>query len=69
MSKLSVTIEEYSYEIELSLVAQPGGEITVLVDGRPVTVVLPDLDLPVDEMEWLLIDGRPYEVGVDPDLR
>ena len=46
-----------------------GQPVPVTVDGQTVSVLLPDADKPVDEMEWLLIDGRPYELAFDRDLR
>ncbi|MBN2548463.1 MAG: biotin/lipoyl-binding protein [Anaerolineales bacterium] len=70
MSRLAVTIEGQTFEIELELGSQPGPGFTVLVDGTPVEVVLPDWASPPNGKDTLIIvDGRPYEVTVDPELR
>jgi biotin carboxyl carrier protein len=69
MGKLAVTIEGYTYEIELDLVPQTGSQFTVIVDGEQVEVTVPDLEALVQDMEWMVIGDRPYEIVVDPDLR
>ncbi len=33
-----------------------------------IPVIIPDLDIPASRMEWLIIDGKPYEVVLDQDL-
>jgi acetyl/propionyl-CoA carboxylase alpha subunit len=42
--------------------------LAVSVDGETLTVVVPDLGLPPHIMDWLIVDGRPYEIVVDRDL-
>lgn len=69
MTTLIVTVDGQAYEIELALPPQSSDTYTAVVDGEPVAVTIPDMDRPVTEMEWLIIDGRPYELLVDPDLR
>lgn len=69
MSKYAVTIDRHSYEVELGWSPQSGSEFMAQVNGETVHVLLPDLDVPVDEMEWIVIDGRPYEIVADRDLR
>ena len=69
MSKLEVTIGGHTFEIEVQLPLRGETEVPVIVNGQPVTVSVPDLDAPIDQMEWLIIDGRPHEVVLDPELR
>ncbi|HZY40592.1 MAG TPA: biotin/lipoyl-containing protein [Anaerolineae bacterium] len=69
MSKVEVTIGGHTFEIEVQLSQRTGTEVPVIVDGQAVLVSVPDLDAPIDQMEWLLIDGRPHEVVIDPELR
>jgi len=68
MSRISVTVDGYTYEVELE--QQPNGELqmTVWVDGQAYPVVAPDLRAPLNEMEWFIVANRPYEVMLDPDL-
>lgn len=66
MSKLRVTIEGRSYEVEFDL-PQNGAEFTARVNGEPLPVVLPRQNF--DDIDWLIIDGSPYEITFDRDLR
>ena len=68
MNKLSVTVDGYTYEIELD--QPPNGELqmTVWVEGQAYSVIAPDLRAPWSEMEWFIIANRPYEVMIDPNL-
>ena len=68
MSRISVTVDGYTYEVELD--QQPNGELqmTVWVDDQAYPVVAPDLRSPLSEMEWFIVANRPYEVMIDPDL-
>jgi biotin carboxyl carrier protein len=68
MRKITVTVDGYTYEVELD--QQPNGELqmTVWVAGQAYPVVAPDLKSPLNEIEWFVIDGRPYEVMIDPEL-
>lgn len=68
MSRISVTVDGYTYEVDLD--QQPNGELqmTVWVDGQAYAVVAPDLRAPLSEMEWFIVANRPYEVMIDPDL-
>jgi len=68
MSNLSVTIDGISYDVELDLYQRVDADLTVVVDGEALRVTVPELDTP-EPAEWLLVDGRPYEVTVDRNLR
>ncbi len=67
MSKLSVTINDATYNVELNQRQRPDADLTVVVDGETLHVIVPDLNNP-DAPGWLLIDGRPYEITVDRNL-
>jgi biotin carboxyl carrier protein len=69
VSKFAVTIDDQVYRIELDLSTQDGSEVTVKVDGQPVRVLLPDWNVPVEQMEWLVVDDKPYELVFDRDLQ
>jgi len=67
MSKLSVTINDATYNVELNQRQRPDADLTVVVDGETLHVIVPELNNP-DAPGWLLIDGRPYEITVDRNL-
>lgn len=69
MSKVEVILGGHTFEIEVQLNRRGETDVPVIVNGQPVTVSVPDLDAPIDQMEWLIIDGRPQEVVIDPELR
>lgn len=68
MSKLAVNIDGRRFEIEVNLLRRTGLELTVIVDGEEVKASVPSLDGP-EQMEWIMVDDRPYEIVVDPALR
>jgi acetyl/propionyl-CoA carboxylase alpha subunit len=67
MSKLRVTVEGHTYEIEVTL-PPDASEFTGTVNGEPVSIVLPDPDAEFHDIDWLIINGRPYEISADRDL-
>ncbi len=68
MSKLAVKIDGVSYEVELDINQKDGPALIAIVDGQPVRVVLPDVQGGADDMEWMVVDDRPYEIYFDSDL-
>jgi biotin carboxyl carrier protein len=68
MSKISVTIDGISYAVELDLRQRVDASLTVVVDGEALQVTLPEPGVPAPA-EWLLVDGRPYEITIDRNLR
>jgi len=69
MSTLAVVIQGKTFMIEVDLAALSTPPVRVKVDGEWVEVNLPDLGLPMENMEWVVVDDRPYEVILDRDLR
>jgi biotin carboxyl carrier protein len=67
MSKLCVTINSVTYSVELDQHQQPDADLTVVVDGETLRVIVP-VPNNSDAAGWLLIDGRPYEVTIDRNL-
>ena len=69
MSKLSVAIDGHVFTVELTIPPGcDGSELRASVDGQPYAVAAACVDDP-ERIEWVVIDGRPYEVVVDRDLR
>jgi len=68
MHKLAVTIDDRTYEIEAGVFPQNEETFSLRVNGEPVTVRIPELEAAFAEMEWMVVDGRPYEVTFHPKL-
>ena len=69
MSKVEVTLGGHTFEIEINLNQRVDHDLPVKVDGQALTVTVPDLDASIDQMEWIIVDRRPHEIVIDPDLR
>lgn len=69
MTNLLITLDGQEYTIDLAPAARPGDRYTVTVDGEPVELILPDAVSTVTEMDWMIIDGRPYEFVLGPDMQ
>jgi biotin carboxyl carrier protein len=69
MSKVEVTLGGHTFEIDINLNQRAGHDLPVVVNGQVLTVTVPDLDAPIDQMEWIIVDQRPHEIVIDPDLR
>ena len=69
MSKVEVTLGGHTFEIEINLNQRVDHDLPVVVNGQALTVTVPDLDTPIDQMEWIIVDRRPHEIVIDPDLR
>jgi biotin carboxyl carrier protein len=68
LSKIGVTIDGHTYTVDVRLDQHTDGEVTVEVNGATVKVSVPELDLPPNKMEWMIIGERPYEIVLDRDL-
>jgi biotin carboxyl carrier protein len=69
MSRLTVTVEGYSFEIELTLPPHSQDAFDVQVNDEVLQVIAPDLDAALEPMAWFIVNNRSYEVSVDPEFR
>jgi acetyl/propionyl-CoA carboxylase alpha subunit len=69
MSRVEVTLGGHTFEIEINLNQRVNHDVPVIVNGRALIVTVPDLDAPIDQMEWIIVDRCPHEIVIDPDLR
>lgn len=68
MSRIEVRIDDQVFEVELDLAHSRADRILAKVDGQAVRAAVPHLEAPVEEMEWVIVDDRPYEIILDRDL-
>lgn len=68
MSKIAVTIDGRTYEIDVRQHAADPTEFSATVDGEEIDVYVPGAD-PSQPIEWLVVGRRPYEVVFDRNLR
>lgn len=69
MSNLLVTIDDHEYKVELRPASRDGERYEVTVNGQPLTVTMPRPAALVSDIEWLIIDDRPYELVFDVNLQ
>ncbi len=67
MKQFLITVDGHDYEVQITSVSRTGESFHVTVEGEPLTVTAP-APLATD-VEWLIIDGRPYEFVFDPQLQ
>jgi biotin carboxyl carrier protein len=68
MTKLITTIENHTYEVEVERADPHCGEWQVRVNGALLTVRLPDAAAAYANIEWLVVQNRPYEIVFDLEL-
>lgn len=69
MDKLEVRLDNVPYRVEVDQPPDADGQLAVRVDGEQVSVRVPFSDLTDDYPEWVVINDRPYELGLERDLR
>ncbi len=67
MINLTVTIDGVPYEIDLGPLT--GGIGEAIVNGEKLSVNVPQHGAVVTEVEWLIVNGWPYEIIFDPNLQ
>ena len=68
MSKLNVTIDGRTFEVEIDIpLGCNGAELKAKVDGQELQVAVSCVD-GLEQLEWLVVEGRPQELVVDRDL-
>jgi biotin carboxyl carrier protein len=69
MAKLAVTIDDHTYNIELTLAPKCSNGCKVKVNGEEMPLAIPDPGSPLWEVEWIIVDGRPYELTFEENLQ
>lgn len=65
MSKFAVNLNGQSVEVSLDWTPRDGNRLAVEVAGERIPVTLPDANGVWNELEWVIVDGRPLEVEFD----
>jgi biotin carboxyl carrier protein len=68
MIKVNVTIDGKLFEVDVPALSGAANSIAVLCNGEELKVAVPNVAQP-DQMEWVIVNGRPYEISVDSSLR
>ena len=68
MSKLAVTVDGQKFEIEAMLTPDCDLGCVIKVNGEDVLVIIPGSSTPNPGYEWMIINGRPYELTVDDHM-
>lgn len=68
MSKLAVTLSGHTFEVEVKQIPPDGSRFSVVVNGETVFVTIPSASRPTANLDWLIIDDRPYELIYDTEL-
>lgn len=68
MIKVNVLIDGRPFEVDVSGASGVAGALSVTCDGETLDVTAPTVTQP-DQMELIIVNGRPYEIAVDANLR
>ncbi|NWG21706.1 MAG: biotin attachment protein [Chloroflexi bacterium] len=67
MNRLSVTIDGHVFTVEIPPLNRATNEVSMIVDGQEVHVLMPEVGGP-EPLDWIIVNGRPYELVIDRDL-
>jgi len=67
MSRIAVTIDGVSYEIDVRQDPAAPALFTAVVNGAEVPVYVPKPDEPAS-LEWVVVENRPHELDFERDL-
>jgi biotin carboxyl carrier protein len=68
MIKVNVTVDGKAFEVDLLTLSGAENAVAVTCNGEALDVAVPRVATP-DQMEWIIVNGRPYEIAIDPSLR
>ncbi len=68
MSKIGVTLGGYAFEVDINPGQRMDSEVTVQVNNESIRAVVPETGTPIDQLGWIIVDGRPHEIVIDSEL-
>jgi acetyl/propionyl-CoA carboxylase alpha subunit len=69
MDKIEVFIDQQKFEIEIKSSLRASSTIEICVNGKMHSVSAPDWSLNPEDWHWFEIDGKSFELDIDPELR
>jgi len=69
MTKFSITIDGYTFDVDLESLPGDPSQALVRINGQLIQVALPDRGRAANDMGWFIVDDRPYEVMIDPEMK
>lgn len=67
MSRLQVTVDDKTYDVQVNPHSTTPGHYTVEVDGQTLEVIAP-FGEDRHHLEWALVDKQPYEIALDKNM-
>jgi biotin carboxyl carrier protein len=68
MTRLAIRVGERTFRVELA--GPPvAGKLDLWLNDQATQVIIPQTGVPLATLGWLVIDDRPYEIELDPELR
>jgi len=67
MTRLLITLDGQGYEVDLDAVG--GDTCRVTVNDEVLSVAVPQSDATVVDVEWVIVNGWPYEIAFDANLQ
>lgn len=68
MINVNVVVDGKRFEVNLPGLGAATTSVAVVCNGEQLAVSVPAVAQP-DEMEWIIVNGRPYEIAIDSSLR
>lgn len=68
MTMVTVTVDGKQFQVDVTSSLTHSDDLTVICTGQLRRVSVSSIES-VEQIEWVVIDGRPFEVVIDPNMR
>ena len=68
MARLAIHVDEHAFSVELPGQSE-AGKLYLWLDDKVVVARVPPAGAPLGAFSWLVIDGHPFEIELDPEMR
>ncbi len=69
MNKIAVSVDGYTFEIEVQLDQCLDNTLDVRVDGQALRVTTPKANRDPEALGWVAVDNRTYDIVLDRELK
>jgi biotin carboxyl carrier protein len=69
METITVTLDGHTFQVQIDPLPASGARLSARVNGQPVSVLIPEHGQVVEDIDWIIVDDRPYEITLDAELR